>query len=187
MKLVSNSLTIESLDTPDYFPDYAPLDEVNESDTQQRRQRNRPHADDAVGQVDEISAHYTPDALRSEHRVTVLIADDERSIADLLAEFLASAGYQVIVAYDGVSAYRLARLYHPELLLTDLFMPGMDGLALQFALRTLPTTRDIPVALMSSARPSAARLHGTPFLEKPFDLDQALDIVEQCVAAPREG
>jgi len=184
MALVSDSLAIETVDTPNDRPAYYPVDDIDDADTQ--RQRNRLRYDEKANRIDELSAIHMPTTARSERRPTVLIVDDERSIADLLAEFLASVGYQVIVAYDGVAAYRMARLYHPELLLTDLFMPGMDGLTLQLALHMLPTTRDIPVALMSSSRPSASNLHGTPFLEKPFDLDQALEIVEQCVAAPHD-
>ncbi|MEO7003774.1 MAG: response regulator [Ktedonobacterales bacterium] len=177
---MSNSLAIERADIPDYYM------ELGTDDDDTRRQCAHMRYDAPPDLYGATSASHTPTVARSEGRSTVLIADDERSIADLLAEFLTSVGYHTLVAYDGETALRLARLYHPELLLTDLFMPGLDGLTLRRALHALPTTRDIPVALMSSARPSASKLLGAPFLPKPFDLDQALAIVEQYVAVPHD-
>ena len=175
-----NSLAIERTDLPDTYI----ANDSGHDDTE--RQCDALYDDAPLSQYGAVSANTIPAVSRSERRAMVLIADDEHSIADLLAEFLASVGYHTLVAYDGQTALRLARLYHPALLLTDLFMPGLDGLMLQRALRSLPTTSDIPVAFMSSARPSASKLRGAPFLPKPFDLDAALAIVEEYAAVPQD-
>jgi CheY-like chemotaxis protein len=138
--------------------------------------------------------------------VTVLVVDDERSIALLLAELLESAGYRVVVASTGRAALALARSERPSLILTDCTMPGVDGVELVRRLRGSPVTNTIPIVMMSSIRPRLAprddaaelrlpeeRILRTgnrglylaivgdaclPFLEKPFDLDVVLDVVE---------
>ena len=111
-------------------------------------------------------------------RISVLVVDDERSIADLLAELLESAGYDVFVASNGRTALAIARREHPALILTDLMMPGVDGAEFVRKLRASPVTNNIPVVMMSSIRPNMKALDNIPFLPKPFDLDDVLDIVQ---------
>lgn len=111
-------------------------------------------------------------------RVSVLVVDDERSIADLLAELLESSGYDVFVASNGRTALAIARREHPALVLTDLMMPGVDGAEFIRTLRASPVTNDIPVVMMSSIRPNMKALDNIPFLPKPFDLDDVLDVVK---------
>ncbi len=65
----------------------------------------------------------------------VLVVDDERVIADTLAAILRGSGYAVAVAYDGDTALQLAELAPPDLLITDVYMPGMDGVELAVRLR----------------------------------------------------
>lgn len=144
-------------------------------------------------------------------RKTILIVDDESSIARLLMELLDSAGYRVLVAGGGHTALALARSERPALILTDYMMPGMDGTELVRRLRGSPVTNDIPIVMMSSVRPrfaSRESIAGTrspeahildmhrgdvylarvgdallPFLEKPFDLDIVLDVVKTATEA----
>lgn len=65
----------------------------------------------------------------------VLVVDDERVIADTLTAILKNAGYAATAAYDGESALEMARIVPPELLLTDVMMPGMSGVKLAIAVR----------------------------------------------------
>lgn len=110
---------------------------------------------------------------------TVLVVDDEESIAQLLGEFLESAGYRVLLAGNGHAALTLARVFHPALILADLVMPEMDGHEFVQALRAMPRVSDVPVILMSSTRPTAAVLREVPFIAKPFDLDAVLAYVDR--------
>lgn len=153
-------------------------------------------------------------SVASKERTTVLVVDDERSIARLLTEVLENAGYRVLVAGGGRTALALARSERPALILTDYLMPGMDGVELVRRLRGSPVTNDIPIAMMSSVRPRLASresiaetrspeariIHAVrrdvylahvgdvllPFLEKPFDLDIVLDMVKMATATEED-
>jgi CheY-like chemotaxis protein len=63
----------------------------------------------------------------------VLVVDDERIIADTLSMILSKSGYEVLTAYDGASALELGAEAAPDLLITDVMMPGMTGIELTIA------------------------------------------------------
>ena len=110
------------------------------------------------------------DALR------VLVVDDNRTIRELLAEALGDAGYRVSVAEDGADALDAALTDPPDLVVTDLLMPAMDGAALCRRLMTDPRTRAVPVLVVTDlpAAAAGARLAGCPsdaVVHKPYDLD----------------
>lgn len=72
----------------------------------------------------------------------ILIVDDERLVADTLAEILESAGYHVAVAYDGWAALDAAKRFQPDYLLSDVLMPNLNGVELAIAIQKLhPATR----------------------------------------------
>lgn len=72
----------------------------------------------------------------------ILVVDDERRIADTLGEILELAGFHVRVAYDGWEALEQATRFHPNYLLSDVLMPGMNGVELAIAMRkTYPSAR----------------------------------------------
>lgn len=64
----------------------------------------------------------------------ILIVDDERRIADTSALILQAQGYQTAVAYDGASGLLRCREFHPDLVLTDVVMPGMSGIEMAIAI-----------------------------------------------------
>jgi DNA-binding response OmpR family regulator len=69
----------------------------------------------------------------------VLIADDEVTIADTLAVILGRAGFRTMVAYDGTSALRMCQVTPPDLLISDVMMPGLNGVELALAIQqTIP-------------------------------------------------
>lgn len=114
---------------------------------------------------------------------TVLVVDDERYIVDLLTELLEEEGYRVERAYDGEAALAIAERNAPDLVLADVMMPKMDGLSL--AAKLHERLGSIPIILMSAAvRP---RNPGIAFIEKPFDIDEILDIVDQLIRRPAPG
>jgi DNA-binding response OmpR family regulator len=70
-------------------------------------------------------------------RTRILVVDDSKHAADILAMFLRIEGYDVAVAYEGGEAIKLAETFHPKFVFLDLGMPGMDGLETAKVLRGL--------------------------------------------------
>jgi len=108
---------------------------------------------------------------------TILIADDEVYIVELLSDLFALEGYQVLRAYDGTQALAAIEQTCPDVVLTDNMMPGRSGLELVHYLYAHPAC-PAAVILMSAAQvvPIPPETH---FLPKPFDLDAVLDLVAQ--------
>ncbi|HET6218002.1 MAG TPA: response regulator [Acidobacteriaceae bacterium] len=76
------------------------------------------------------------------NKPSILVVDDQDIIADSLLDILNGAGFRAVVAYDGASALRLAELAQPDYLLTDVVMPGMNGVELAIAIRNkYPATK----------------------------------------------
>src|SRR5438132_7333023 len=110
-------------------------------------------------------------------RPRVLVVDDEASIRDLLAKTLALAEYDVDVAPDGRSALDRMRVYPYDLLIADLKMPGMDGLAVIREAKRYKS--DLPVIIITgfsteSSAIEAVNLGVAGYLTKPFRVPQVL-------------
>ena len=110
-------------------------------------------------------------------RPRILVVDDEASIRDLLSKTLALAEYDVDASPDGRSALERMRLYPYDLLIADLKMPGMDGLAvIREAKRYKP---DLPVIIITgfsteSSAIEAVNIGVAGYLTKPFRVPQVL-------------
>ena len=111
-------------------------------------------------------------------RPRVLVVDDEPSIRDLLSKMLALVDYLVDVASDGQSALEHMRLGRYDLLITDLRMPGMDGISVIHAARRLQA--DLPVIIITgfsteASAIEAANLGVAGYLTKPFRVPKVLE------------
>lgn len=78
-----------------------------------------------------------PPADTTPYRPTVLVVDDESAIADTVTEILSRSGYAAMTAYDGPDALEIALLTPPELLITDVSLPGMNGIELAIKMRRI--------------------------------------------------
>jgi DNA-binding response OmpR family regulator len=105
---------------------------------------------------------------------TILVVDDERTICDVLSDLLDDEGYDVSRAYDGVTALALAERQRPDLVLSDVMMPGLDGVSLTRRLRDRGLR--MPVVLMSAVYADVDLPH-VRFIPKPFDVDDVLAVV----------
>lgn len=112
---------------------------------------------------------------------TILIADDEEFIVDLLATLLEDEHYRVLRAYDGEQALQAAKRENPQLIITDIMMPRMSGTELATHLRTQEQT-DVPIILMSAVR-SPIAIPNTIYLPKPFDIEHVLELVSLLLPA----
>lgn len=103
---------------------------------------------------------------------TVLLIDDEPAITENLAPFLRRAGFEVLVAHDGVDAMAQLRSRAPDLVVLDVLLPGMDGRAVLRQVRE--ERRTTPIILLtqigeSSERAMALEEGADDYLNKPFD------------------
>ena len=114
---------------------------------------------------------------------TILIIEDERVIAEILSAVLEDEGYTVHVADNGKEGIATLKSTHPDLVLCDLMMPIADGRAVARAMAADPTTRSIPLIIMSAGGnpPTDPNIRYNAFLRKPFDLNQLIDTVEHWV------
>ena len=87
----------------------------------------------------------------------VLVVDDDRDLCDLLSDFLSEEGYDVTRAYAGQDAIDSARASTPDAVLLDLLLPDVSGVAVGRALRDAPSTRDVPIVIISGDRGALAR------------------------------
>ncbi|MBW4090912.1 MAG: response regulator [Proteobacteria bacterium] len=116
----------------------------------------------------------------------VLLADDSADMRQYLARLLLAEGYEVETAVDGDAALGLARMRPPDLVLADVMMPKLDGLALLRALRTDPLTAETPVILLSARAGEEARVEGLQsgaddYLVKPFSARELLARVQAAI------
>jgi len=116
---------------------------------------------------------------------TILVVDDDDSTVELLAQLLELEGYAVLTASNGKEALESASRTVPGLIVTDQMMPVMTGAELFRALKSSPRLRQVPVILITSAPPAAARdLHWAELIRKPLDLEALLRSVHRVL---REG
>ena len=92
---------------------------------------------------------------------TILMVDDTPANLGVLAHVLEESGLQVLVAQDGEEAIARARRAHPDLILLDVMMPGIDGFETCRRLKSLEETRDIPVIFMTALLEQTAAMGGT--------------------------
>ena len=113
----------------------------------------------------------------------ILIVDDEAPVREIAALILVEAGHTVRCANHGRRALELIAEDLPDLVLSDIMMPVLDGAELCRRLKAREETRSIPVILMSAAGPMAAdRAGADAFLDKPFDLDELEGLVARMLA-----
>ncbi|WP_185294127.1 SpoIIE family protein phosphatase [Mycolicibacterium litorale] len=120
----------------------------------------------------------------------VLIADDNADMRDYLTGLLRGAGYQVTAVTDGQQALESVRAELPDLVVSDVMMPRLDGLGLVAALRTDPRTAALPVLLLSARAGQEASIEGLQagaddYLVKPFAAAEFLARVRANVALAR--
>ncbi len=100
----------------------------------------------------------------------VLVVDDDAKTVELVKLYLNRDGYRVLTAYDGIEALRLARESHPDLIVLDLMLPGIDGLEV---CRTLRAESDVPIIMLTARTTEQDRLTGLDlgaddYVTKPF-------------------
>ena len=113
----------------------------------------------------------------------MLVVDDERDIREVVVEALEAEGYAVLDARDGAEGLRQLRAHHPDVVLLDLMMPGMNGWEFCAARTREPDLCAIPVIVIS-AMERVNGLDAQAFLQKPFELDALVSAVRRYGGEP---
>jgi two-component system alkaline phosphatase synthesis response regulator PhoP len=103
----------------------------------------------------------------------VLVVEDDKDIADLIAHYLRKAGHTVDAAASGTEGLPRAKQSLPDLILLDLMLPGLDGLLVCQALRSDPATAAIPIIMLTARGEESERIAGLElgaddYVTKPF-------------------
>lgn len=115
---------------------------------------------------------------------TILIVDDDESIRELLRMHLSNAGYSVNVAEDAITAGYIVLRSPPDLIISDVNMPHMDGFEFIAALKSDKSLPNIPVIFLTSMEEGDHRgkeLGAVGYLTKPVRSDRLLSLVAQHV------
>src|SRR5579871_1682795 len=114
----------------------------------------------------------------------ILAVDDERHIVRLVQVNLERQGYEVVTAYDGKEALEKVASENPDLIVLDVMMPYMDGFEVLKTLKKDPTTRDIPVIMLTAKANDADVFQGYKsgvdcYLTKPFNPLELLTFIRR--------
>ncbi|PIQ27151.1 hypothetical protein COW36_16365 [bacterium (Candidatus Blackallbacteria) CG17_big_fil_post_rev_8_21_14_2_50_48_46] len=114
---------------------------------------------------------------------TLLIIEDDAIIRSQLREFLEMENYKILEAENGVEGLKLTKEHHPNLILSDLMMPKMDGFTLLKNIQANPEIRSIPFVFLTARSElqtlrTAMNLGAEDFLYKPFEFEELLHIID---------
>lgn len=117
--------------------------------------------------------------MKDRHKVILAIEDDP-DLSYLYESFLSGEGYDVLLAHDALEGLEKMRR-HPDVVLLDLMLPGVDGYTLLRHMRATARLRDMPVIVVSAAvPPGRQRIAGADaVMHKPFEFDGLLRTIER--------
>ena len=119
----------------------------------------------------------------------ILVVDDVPQNVRLLEAVLVPRGYEVLTAHDGIAALELVESEHPDLILLDVMMPGLDGYAVCSHLREHDDTAVLPVIMVTSSigqeKTKAIEAGADDFIPKPFNHDELLTRVRSLLRIKR--
>jgi CheY-like chemotaxis protein len=121
---------------------------------------------------------------------TILIVEDHADTRDGLAKLLEFSGYEVLTVEDGRQGLEQACAQSPDLILTDIFMPVMDGIEMIRQLRGTPGCKETPILVLSgygNKALEAAQAGADEVLSKPTDPNYLLKAIEYLVDVRRDA
>lgn len=120
----------------------------------------------------------------------ILVVEDNADSRNLLHFLLTSKGYHVITAIDGQEGLYMAKVENPDLIITDLTMPNMDGTELIKHIRSEAELADLPILIYTSyasdAVEPAIEAGATKPFYKPIDLDQMIEFIDGLLEPAKE-
>jgi DNA-binding NtrC family response regulator len=117
-------------------------------------------------------------------RGRVLVVDDEEDLREMLAFVLSGAGFEVLTADSGLSAVELAKEHRFDLAISDLKMPGMNGVETLTALKQIDASMEVIIVTGYASEETAVeclKRGAYGYLRKPFELDELHALVDRAV------
>ena len=121
-------------------------------------------------------------------RKCVLIVEDDPLSMKVASAIIAAQGYHVLQAMDGARGLELARREHPDLIITDVQMPGISGLEVSRRLKADEATRDIPIIVTTAYLLDEKEIRASGcdgFIAKPINMPEFLELIETMMQVPR--
>ena len=119
----------------------------------------------------------------AEHKEKILVIEDDEYSRDALAHLLAAEGYEAQSASDGESGLTKAHELHPDVIVLDLNLPGIDGKQVIQMLRGDGPLRDVPILIITGdedrAAQSAVELGADGYLTKPVEFDDLIGAIDK--------
>lgn len=119
----------------------------------------------------------------SARRQTILIVEDDEDLRRLFRTALALAGYDVIEAGDGLEALHRIDSAPPDLIVLDLVLPRLSGIAVRQEIAAQALTRDIPIVVITGSPVEPEGMDVACFLRKPVEPDRMVETVRNCLAS----
>jgi two-component system chemotaxis response regulator CheY len=118
---------------------------------------------------------------------TILTVDDSRTMRDMLNLALSEAGYRVVAAVDGAHGLDVLRAENPDIIITDINMPRLDGFGFIESVRSDLTYRSIPILVLTTEnapekKDRARRAGATGWIVKPFNAEKLVSAVRRVAA-----
>jgi two-component system chemotaxis response regulator CheY len=117
---------------------------------------------------------------------TILVVDDSNAVRQSVAFTLEQAGYTVIQAVDGMDGVSKSEAHKPDLIITDVNMPNLDGIGLVRKVRENPANKFLPIIVLTTEAQKTKMDEGkeagaTGWIVKPFDADKLLGVVKKVI------
>ncbi len=111
---------------------------------------------------------------------SVMVVDDEDVLLEMISALIEDSGHRAVVATNGREALAMlqAEPEPPLLIISDVMMPQMNGIALAQAVKTDPRFQNVPIVLMSAAGRPPQHSNADHFIPKPFDLEHIEVLIE---------
>ena len=122
-----------------------------------------------------------------QNQTKILLVDDEPNILVAIEFQLTKEGYQIQKAFDGQQAIEKVESFHPNIIILDVMMPGLDGFEVARRVRHMDGNDDIKIIFLTAKGTTQDKMKGYStggeyYLIKPFDNDELVDLVKELVA-----
>jgi two-component system alkaline phosphatase synthesis response regulator PhoP len=123
---------------------------------------------------------------------TLLLVDDEPDIIEFLSYNFRREGYQVVTAYDGKQALEISQKYVLDVVITDILMPNMNGIAMCQQLKAKEALQKVPVIFLSASNDdlfamAAMKAGGNRYVSKPVRFNVLNVMVQELLETPEDG